>query len=340
MSELRQDPTTHEWVIMAPERGSRPLEAPRRDPEPVPEWDASCPFCPGNESRTPPEVCRIGGPDEWAVRVVPNRFPALNPDGAGGVAGGDLFFRRRPGYGVHEVIIEDPRHNAMMALMAPAAIAKVLQAYQRRYNALKVDRRLKFITIFKNHGWGSGTSLAHPHSQLVATPIMATYYRRKSGVAYDYYSDTGRCLYCDLLDKELAGGERIVAATGQFVVLHPFASRAPYETWIVPRKHYASFGLFPGAGLAELAGVLRESLYCLYTELNDPAFNFAIDTSTTDFESDPYYHWHIRIVPRLTTAAGFEIGSGIYINIALPEETAKRIRGCRAGGLDSRQAAP
>jgi UDPglucose--hexose-1-phosphate uridylyltransferase len=165
--------------------------------------------------------------------------------------------------------------------------------------------------------------MIHPHSQLVATPLAATYYRRKFDVAVDYYDDIGRCLYCDLIAEELRRGDRIVAETGELIVFHPYASRVPYETWIIPKMHYASFGLFPQTHLAELSTVLKNTLLCLYRGLDNPAFNYMIDTSTTEDEDDPYYHWHIRIVPRLTTIAGFEMGSGMYVNTAMPEDTAR-----------------
>jgi UDPglucose--hexose-1-phosphate uridylyltransferase len=232
------------------------------------------------------------------------------------------------GFGIHEVIIEGPAHNISMALMPYQQVEKVLQAYQTRYQALKQDSRLKFITIFKNHGWASGTSLVHPHSQLVATPIITPYYHQRFDVAHNYFVQMGTCLYCDLLDEELAMKKRIVAESEKFVVLQPYASRVPYETWIMPKEHSASFGLFPTSGLGELATMLKDTLFCIYSELDDPAFNMMIDTSTTVHEDDPYYHWHIRILPRLTTIAGFEIGSGIYISAALPEDTAEQLRQC------------
>jgi len=330
MSELRQDPTTKVWVILAPERAKRPQQEPKkRHADKPPGWDAACPFCPGNEAQTPGEVFRLPVLDQapaWEVRVVPNRFAALTPEGDTTRREDGRFFRRMHGIGMHEVIIETPSHNTPMALMAYEQLEKVLIAYHERYNTLKRNRQLKFITIFKNHGWASGTSLVHPHSQLVATPIIATYYHRKFSVAHDYYVDIGRCLYCDLLTEELEKGERIVAETRQFVGLHPYASRVPYETWIIPKRHCASFGLFPAPHLAELARVLKDTLLCLYRELDDPAFNLMIDTSTTVDEDDPYYHWHIRVVPRLTTIAGFELGSGIYISTALPEHTASLMK--------------
>ncbi|MFC1873241.1 galactose-1-phosphate uridylyltransferase [Chloroflexota bacterium] len=331
MSELRLDQTTKEWVIMAPpERGKRPQHMSNRQRvDELPERDDSCPFCPGNEDQTPSAVLQTPDPNDkilWSVRVVPNRFAALALGGNTISRGNGHFSRKMDGVGEHEVIIESPSHNTPMALMPYQQIERVLQAYQQRYNTLKKNRQFKFITIFKNHGWESGTSLAHPHSQLVATPIIATYYRRKFNVSVDYFYDTGKCLFCDMLVEEMEKKERVVVQTNDFVVLHPFASRVLYETWIIPRKHSASFGLFPKAKLNALAMVLKDCLLCLYRDLDNPAFNLMVDTTTTEDEEDPYCHWHIRIVPRLTTIAGFEMGSGIHINTSLPEDTAKIIR--------------
>ncbi len=330
MSELRQDPTTREWVIIAPERAKRPQQAPEpKRASRLPDWDKSCPFCPGNESQTPPEVFRLPLSDEastWEVRVIPNRFAALMPDGDIIRRGDGGFFRKMDGIGAHEVIIETPSHNTPTALMSYEQVGKVLIAYQERYNALRRNRQFKFIAIFKNHGQASGTSLIHPHSQLIATPVLAPYYHRRLNVAVGYYADIGKCLYCDLLAEELEKGERIVAQTREFVVFHPYASRAPWETWIIPKRHCASFGLFPNEHLAELARVLKDTLLCLYRGLDNPAFNYMVNTTITEDEENPYYHWHIRIVPRLNLIAGFEMGSGIYISTALPEETASRMK--------------
>ena len=329
MSELRQDATTKEWVILAPERGKRPQERPKKKStsiDSLPSWDSTCPFCPGNESETPEAVFQIPPSDEptgWEVRVVPNRFAALTPEGDTTRIEEGPFFRKMGGFGIHEVIIESPSHNTPMSLMPYEHVEKVLETYQQRYNALKTDRQIKHINIFKNCGWAAGTSLIHPHSQLVATPIMAPYYHRKFDVAHEYYADMGRCLYCDLISWDLEKGDRrIIAQTDNFIVIHPYASHVPYETWILPKMHCASFGLFPEAHITDLATLLRDTLYCLYQGLDNPAYNLVIDSTTTYDEDDPYYHWHIRIIPRLSTIAGFEMGSGIYISTALPEETA------------------
>ena len=331
MSELRQDATTKEWVILAPERGKRPQQRPKkRIVSEYPAWDSTCPFCPGNEAETPPEVFRIpvsGEPSDWEVRVVPNRFAALTPEGDTTRIEEGPFFRKMGGFGIHEVIIDSPSHSTPMALMTYEQVEKVLIAYQERYNFLKNDRQIQHITIFKNSGWTAGTSLVHPHSQLVATPIIAPYYHRKFDVAHDYYADLGRCLYCDAIAWDLEHAPtRVVAETSEFVIVHPYASHAPYETWVLPKVHCSSFGLFPTTHLAELARVLKDVLYCLYLGLDNPDYNLVIDSTTTADEEDPYYHWHIRIMPRLTTIAGFEIGSGISISTALPEDTANYMR--------------
>ncbi len=333
MSELRQDITTREWVILAPERGKRPQQKPKTKAaaaDELPGWDAACPFCPGNETQTPEEVLRIPDPDkpsDWAVRVVPNRFAALTTRGDTTRIEEGPFFRKMGGYGVHEVIIDSPSHNTPLALMSYEQVIRILTAYQQRYNVIKEDREIRDITIFRNVGWAAGTSLVHPHSQLVATPIMAPYYRRKFDVAHDYHADMGRCLYCDLIAWDLKNGtRRVVAETDEFAVIHPYASHTPYETWILPKEHCASFGLFSAAHLTELAQVLKDITFCLYEGLDNPAYNLVIDSTTTYDEDDPYYHWHIRILPRLSTIAGFELGSGISISTALPEETAEYMK--------------
>jgi UDPglucose--hexose-1-phosphate uridylyltransferase len=330
MSELRLDPTTREWVIMAPERLKRPQQTLKKVPtEGLPERDEACPFCPGNEDQTPEAVFVIPSSDrysEWDVRVVPNRFAALTMDENNLPVREGPLNRGMPGLGVHEVIIDNPSHNTTIAMMSYQQVENLLAAYQQRYNTLKKEQHLKSITIFKNHGRESGTSLAHPHSQLIATPIITPYYHRRFDVAVDYYSDVGNCLYCDILNEELKNKERIVTKTEDFVVFHPYASRSSYETWIIPRAHYSSFGLFPEGQRSGLAVLLKDILLCLYRGLNDPAYNLMIDTSVTTDEENPYYHWHIRIVPRLSMIAGFEMGSGIYINTMLPEDSAKSLR--------------
>ncbi len=332
MSELRQDPLTGEWVLLAPERAKRPHHAAQaKGRQALPVYDASCPFCPGNEADTPPEVLRLeiaqqGDSAHWNIRVVPNRFPALAPQGTTALKKAGDLFQKMDGFGVHEVIIESPRHNASIPSLEDREVAQIISAYQARYNALKGNSALRFILIFKNQGQSAGTSLAHLHSQLMATPIIPQHIGREFELATGYHAETGRCLYCDVFQSELNSGERIVAESRDFFVFHPYASRHPYETWIAPKNHTSSFGLVPTKQLDELAQVLKKVLLGIEIMLDNPDFNYMICSSPTETEVNPYYDWHLIILPRLSIAAGFEIGSGIYINTALPEETAELMR--------------
>lgn len=330
MSVIRQDPTTKEWVIIATERGKRPHDFERRDPPAAAkEREPSCPFCPGNEEKTPSELERIEHPEQkgWAVRVIANKFPALRREG-------DLLrkepgplFREMEGVGYHEVLIETPLHNRIIPLMRPIEVERILQMYQARYREVREDPRVKYIIIFKNHGETAGTSLEHPHSQLVATPVPPMLLRRKFDVAIGHYDDTGRCLYQDLVDAEMGAKVRVVVETDRFVVFHPYASRVPFETWIAPKQHESSFGNIAAEDLPELAAVLQRTLAGLHRALGNPDFNYIIHSAPAGDENKAYYLWHLQILPRLATIAGFELGSGIYITTMLPEESAAFLRG-------------
>jgi len=287
-----------------------------------------CPFCPGHEASTPDEVFRL--PDSsaaaWTVRVTSNKYPAVGSTGRLERREQGPLFREMDGVGIHEVIIETPSHDRRLPLMTDREVADVLIAYQARYRALREDPRLKYIIIFKNHGEAAGTSLAHPHSQLVATPVPPILLRRKYEVAIAHYDDTGRCLYCDIAEEERKAKSRVVLETDRFLVFHPFASRVPFETWIMPKRHQPSFGQVSEEDLRELAPVLRRTLRALYDRLGDPDFNFMIHSAPIEDENKDYYLWHLQILPRLATIAGFELGSGIYISTLRPEDSAAVIR--------------
>jgi UDPglucose--hexose-1-phosphate uridylyltransferase len=328
MSELRQDPITRDWVVMAPERARRPRGAPV--PAQVDPALTSCPFCPGREAETPPEVWRLDGRDGgWQVRVVENRFPVLARD-----PGADGLPRRRtspagfvstPGTGRHEVVIELPEHTGDLARATPREVRGVLEAYRARYQALRSQTE-GVILIFRNHGAGAGTSLSHPHSQIIATPVVPVQIRHRFDVAIQHYDDLGTCLYLDNQDRELRDGRRIVLETAQFVVFQPFASGVPHETWIMPRAQMPSYGDMPDDALEELAQVLRAVLGGLAQVLHDPDYNLIIQSATPGDEDRPYFVWHARILPRLATPAGFELGTGMSVNPSLPEDTAPMLR--------------
>ncbi|MFH1486924.1 MAG: galactose-1-phosphate uridylyltransferase [Chloroflexota bacterium] len=329
MSELRQDPATEEWVIIAEERARRPDDFVRQQAETdLAAFSPSCPFCPGNEAMTPPEVLRYrnGGTHGWGVRAFANRFPALTPEGSTARRKVEGFFMAMDGAGTHEVVVETPVHNRPLALMKDEEVRDVLSAYRDRYHALSRLPFVRLVIIFKNHGPSAGTSLDHPHSQIVGTPIVPGYVKRRYQVAMRYHSDTGRCLYSDLVDHEVRMSKRVVMQTERFVVFHPFASHWPFETWIAPVVQQACFGNASAEDLADLAQVLRVSLIKLRRGLNNPDFNYIIDTAPVGDENSGYYLWHVRIIPRLTTAAGFEMGSGIHINTTFPEVTAQFMR--------------
>jgi len=333
MSEIRQDPTTREWVIIARERSKRPHDFVHTQAKPeLPSFSPTCPFCPGNEAMTPPESFTLLDKQskKWRIRVFPNHFPALTPEGSAGRREHDGFFLDMYGKGIHEVIVETPEHNAPLALADEDRLADLLLTYQKRYLALSEMPFLKLIIIFKNHGPSAGTSLEHPHSQLVGTPVVPRHIRIRHEIAVQYYDNTGRSLYSDLVNHELRVGERIVMDTDKFVVFHPFASHSPFETWIMPKSYRASFCNVSPDNIKSLAGVLHATLVKLHRGLNNPDYNFVIDTTPIGDENKDYYLWHMRIIPRLTEVAGFEIGSGIYINTALPEETAQFMREFKA----------
>jgi UDPglucose--hexose-1-phosphate uridylyltransferase len=332
MPELRQDPATKQWVIVATERAKRPEDFVKSTPSvPVPAYQPQCPFCPGNESLTPPETLayREGGQVNgagWRVRVTANKFPALIPEGSLSRQSTDGFFRKMDGVGRHEVIIESPSHNLSIPAMEDGQVEEILLAYRERYVALREDPRFKLIIIFKNHGPRAGTSLEHPHSQLVAMPIVPLTIRYRFEKAAGHFDDEGTCVYCDILKEGLRARSRLILETERFAAFHPFASRAPFETWILPKRHQASFGSISIEEVKEFARVLKRTLLQLHQALGNPDYNYIIHSAPIKDEQEEYFHWHLQIVPRLVTPAGFELGTGMFINTALPEETAAFIR--------------
>ena len=329
MSILRQDPTTKDWVIIATDRGKRPDDFQKSVGDSiVPTHDSACPFCPGQEHLTPPDIIRYpqGTHHDWSLRVIPNKYAAvgLNVEPYRQEVG--PLFREMGGVGHHEVIIETPQHDHSLSCMTTHEVALVLQACHERYGALKQDPQVKSIVLFKNHGERAGTSLIHPHSQIVGTPVAPLLIRKKYEVAMSHFDDTGRCLYRDLVDEERSANVRVLFESTRFVVFHPFASRVPFETWIAPKYEESAFGHVEPAHIAELAEVLRKTLKALDTALGDPDFNYIIHSAPPEDETKPYFLWHIQILPRVSTIAGFELGSGIFINTILPEDAAIHLK--------------
>jgi UDPglucose--hexose-1-phosphate uridylyltransferase len=330
MPELRQNRFTKEWVIMATERARRPEELRvHRDSQPqLPSYSEKCPFCPGNEHLAPPAVSERGGVGGWTVRVVPNKFSALAREGEP-TRRVERSRRFMNGIGIHDVIVETRDHSLTTALLPIENVAEILRCYHERFRDVSADPRIAQVTIFKNHGATAGTSLEHPHSQLIGTPVISNQVRTRLHEALRHYDDFGECTFCNALDEELHDEVRIVLASTHFVALEPFASSTPFATYIYPRRHMASFGDIRPEEINDLAYVLRTVLAKLYHGLENPDFNYTIRSAPHENAGVIYYHWYLSIIPRLTRVAGFELGSGMFINTVLPEKAAEFLRGVK-----------
>ena len=339
MPELRHDPIQKRWVIIATERARRPSDFP---PEPASSGPVGfCPFCEGHEDKTPPEICAIRPPGSqvdgpgWTVRVVANKFPALRLEDDLDRTGVGMFDRMN-GVGTHEVVIETPRHDQNLPDLPEAHVAQLIDVYQQRLNDLKRDSRLRYILIFKNHGVTAGASLAHPHTQLIATPVTPNIVAQELTSAREHYVQKERCLFCDVIRQETESRDRIVYDDGQYVAIAPFASRFPFEIFLAPRKHAHDFGDLSKEEGRGFARALRDVLRRLRAILQDPPYNFVLHTAPNTsmgprrpgyWTTLPYdFHWHLEIIPRLTRVAGFEWGTGFYINPTPPEDAARFLR--------------
>lgn len=329
MSELRLNPLTREWVIIAGERRRRPHRfARRRRRRPLPDYLPDCPFCPGNEAMTPPSVLEIpgSGPDGWQIRAFPNKYPALSPSTPGEERREGPLFAARGGQGAHEVLVETPRHSRLQPLREPGEMWLLVQAYRERYLALKGQPGMKYVLIFKNHGEEAGTSIEHPHSQIIAAPLLPEAVRRRGRIAREHWQGSGYCLCCQVAQEEMRLGQRMVYQDDGFAVFHPFAATCPGETWIVPLEHCPSFGRASEGTLRRFADVLLRTLRQLSAAFGQPDYNYVIHSAPRGEEDQPHHHWYLQLVPRLGRTAGFELGSGVYINVTSPEETAAAMR--------------
>lgn len=329
-NEMRQNLMTGQWVIYAPDRGERPSdfeESPPQNQRGLPQHDADCPFCPGHEDRLTEIVLQLGRAEghSWQTRVVPNKFPMLQPD-KDQVRRRDGLYVNMPGYGHHEVIIEHPRHDLDIPYMDEDEVATIVETYHRRYVDLMQQNSNMMAIIFRNHGEAAGTSILHPHSQMVVTGVVPRHVRWREDIAQIYYDTWGRPLMHEMLDHELQEGTRIVEAGEHFITLVPYAAEVPYEMWVVPRRQQADFGAITDAEKADLAPMLQRALKRLCRSSNNPDYNYVIHTSPRYEADEPYLHWYIQIRPRLVTRAGFEIGSGMLVNPSLPEEDAQQLR--------------
>ena len=329
MPELRRDPIVGRWVIIATERAKRPSDIPKvPDPSPT----GFCPFCPGHEDKTPPEVYAAGRPPAlppngpgWKVRVIPNRYPALMIEGDLEREGNGIYDRMN-GIGAHEVVIETPEHGKHIGSLGDADVTDVLCAFKARILDLRNDQRFRYILLFKNHGQAAGATLDHAHSQLIALPVTPRQVQDEIDGARRHFDHRERCIFCDIVMQERKERSRLVLENEEFVVFAPWAPRSPFETWIVPKRHESNFEAEPKERLALGAQALRSTVRRLGAALGDPPYNFIVHSNPLREAQSPSYHWHIEVMPALTHVAGFEWGSGFHINPVPPEEAADFLR--------------
>ena len=328
MPELRKDPIHGRWVIISTERSRRPSDFTAEERRPI---GGFCPLCEGNEDRTPPEILAFrdnGTPPDspgWTLRVVPNKFPALRIEGELDREGEGIYDKMN-GVGAHEVVIETPRHEDILATLPLKGVNNVLHAYRERIIDLRRDQRLRYVLVFKNHGLAAGASLEHSHSQIIALPIVPKRVSEEIEGAKTYFNFKDRCVFCDIIRQELQQKRRIITENKSFLAIAPFASRFPFETWILPKTHYCSFEHMDLSLYEQAAQILSDTLQRIYRVLNDPPYNFVIHTSSFPEVDAEHYHWHFEIMPKLTKVAGFEWGTGFYINPTPPEEAAEYMR--------------
>ena len=328
MPELRKDPILGRWIIIAQERGKRPTDFM------VDEYKVKggfCPLCPGHEKTTPGEVLVYGrdnGPANsagWQTRVVPNKYPALVIEGELEKQGEGLYDRMN-GIGAHEVIIENPSHDLKFSDLPPEEMIYTFRAFRDRIRDLAQDERFRYVMVFKNFGKAAGASLEHSHSQLVALPIVPRRVSSELDGSLSYYQYKDRCIYCDIIRQERQQDVRRVCENDYFVTITPYAPRSPFEMWIMPRYHHSNYAAQDESSLQALTDIFSQSLRRLDACIPNAPYNFVLHTQPLRSPQLDHYHWHFEIVPKLTSIAGFEWGTGFYINPMPPEETCKYLK--------------
>jgi UDPglucose--hexose-1-phosphate uridylyltransferase len=329
MSEIRHNRLTNEWVIIAPERAKRGgnLGRPAGIPE-VPSYVDTCPFCVGNEAVAGPNrYCSSGADGRWSVRSVLNKFSVLAPSGEVALSDtGGHIAETVNGVGLHEVIVEGPEHHLTTALYPVEQVERILDGYLHQFRAFYDDPRVRHVIVFKNHGAEAGASQQHPHSQIVGLPIVPGQIVNRLEHIQRIFAETGKCLGCTIIAQEQIHECRIVAENADYIAFIPYAALSPYHLWIFPKVHAACFSAPPGGTFRTLAELLREVLAKVYGFLVNPPFNLVVRSLSPREKEAPHFHWYISIVPRVNKTAGFELGTGMYVNPSLPESCAKQLR--------------
>jgi UDPglucose--hexose-1-phosphate uridylyltransferase len=328
MSEIRKDPIADKWVIIDSTRIFHKLKPCENYPKDI----SKCPFCLGNEFMTKPEILaysnsqeRTPNKEDWTVRVIPNNNPILQAEGI-------LKSRTEGMYsvmesvGAHEIIIETPDHYAKPSDVTQVYYKNLYKIEIARIKDLRKDLRLEQIMIFKNYGLLANAVLEHPHSQLIAMPLIPKIIKEEINTGKNYFAYKGKCVFCDMISQELSDKSRIVFENDMFVALCPYASRYPFETWILPKKHGSDFDIISDNEIESLAQITKIILSKLQAVLDDCSYNCLLHTGPLKESNVPFYHWHIKIKPNIINAIGFEWDSGLYVNSVIPEEAAKNLR--------------
>ena len=326
MAELRREPVTRMWVVVTTDHPKGPSDyLPFKPPYRVQEAEDPCPFCPGNEKMTPQETYSLRGDGgRWSVRVVPNKFPFFRIEGD---------YDRRPegmydvmeAIGAHEIVVEAPEHKQGLATMEPRQIEKILQAYRERLIDLEKDQRFQQFLVLKNY---PGIFNRHPHSHILAMPVIPKRIDEEVRGTLDYYQRKERCIFCDIIKEEMTMKKRVILETVHFLIFLPFASRYPFEAWIIPKVHSPDFHLISEDEVADLSGGIQSLFHCFFELLSDPPYSFTLHTSPVQNRFHrPEYHWHIETRLRIGLREGFEWGTGFFINPTPPEDAANFLRG-------------
>lgn len=308
-------------MIIAPGRAGRPTTA----------GGAVCPFCPGHEEATPPEITAIRSPESrpdtpgWDVRVIPNLYPALKGSGSSRLEGPALF-RKRAAVGAHELIIESPRHVISFADFDDDEMIRTLRVYRDRIRALRNRPDLRYALLFKNVGDKAGASLEHTHTQIIATPVVPGVVEQETRMARRYWRERRRCIFCDMIRNEADSGTRIVLASESFIAICPFASRFAWEVWLLPTDHRAGFEGLPDEHIGPLAAILRDLLHRVEARIPERQYNIILHTAPFRLKEEVLFHWHMEILPVGATMAGFEWGGGMHVNLVPPEEAGRLLR--------------
>ena len=324
-SELRQDIISGDWVVIATGRAKRPDDFANFQRIKDDKGIENCLFEDPTASGQEKDVLIYHRADgDWTLRVFPNKYPFFSKGKATGSLSEGPYFAM-PGVGYHELVVTRD-HYRQLALMDSMEIAEVFDAYQDRYLELMNKKNIKYIVIFHNHGKECGASLAHPHSQIVAIPVISPYVELELDGAEQYYRSNKHCVYCVMAEYESEEKKRVIFENDEFIAFCPFASRAAFEVWVMPKKHSPYFERITDKQKIKLAEVFKKGLSSIYKALNDPPYNFYIHSAPCDGKDYPHFHWHIEILPHTATWAGFELDTGIEVSTIQPEVAAEFLR--------------